>query len=300
MNTLSKIFIYATKSLDFLMKYFKLLVLLILVILIVTVSQRGNEQRDNEQSEANLAKLYLRGPILQSDEVRAQIERIKSNPNIKGVLLLIDSPGGSIGASIEVANLIKELRDTMPIIAHVEGTMASGSYYSGMYSDRIIANRGAIVGSIGVIFNGFNIKTLLDTLGIQEQTLQEGQYKSIGTPLREWKSNEKEFLQNLLKEQYKMFVDDVIQARNLTSTDPKAFADGKVFSASQALKLGLIDALGSQNQAIQELLEITQVKKAIWLEKSKTRQWLDQISNITTQLISNLTKGQIQLSHLSF
>lgn len=249
---------------------------------------------DSKQSEANLAKLYLRGPILQSDEIRDQIEKIKSNANIKGVLLLIDSPGGSVGASIEVANLIKELRDNMPIIAHVEGVMASGSYYSGMYSDKIIANRGAIIGSIGVIFNGVNVKPLLNKIGIEEQTLQEGQYKSIGTPFREWKLNEKEFLQNLIKEQYKMFVSDVIQARNLTNPDPKVFADGKVFSASQALKLGLIDALGSQNQAIQELLEITQIKQPIWLEKSKTQQWLDQLSNTSTHLISNLLKGQIQ------
>lgn len=288
MNTLTKLFGYVTKPLDFLMKYFKLLVLVLIVIFI------SASQEDSNQSEANLAKLYLRGPILQSDEIRDQIEKIKANPNIKGVLLLIDSPGGSVGASIEVANLIKELRDNMPIIAHVEGIMASGSYYSGMYSDKIIANRGAIIGSIGVIFNGVNVKSLLNKIGIEEQVLQEGQFKSIGTPFREWKLNEKEFLQNLIKEQYKMFVSDVIQARSLTNTDPKIFADGKVFSASQALKLGLIDALGSQNQAIEELLEITQVKKAIWLEKSKTQQWLDQLSNATSHLISNLLKSQIQ------
>lgn len=288
MNSLTKLFAYITKPLDFLMKYFKLLVLMLILVFIFS------DQEDPKQSEANLAKLYLRGPILQSDEIRTQIEKIKSNANIKGVLLLIDSPGGSVGASIEVANLIKELRDNIPIVAHVEGIMASGSYYGGMYSDKIIANRGAIIGSIGVIFNGFNIKPLLNKIGIEEQTLQEGQYKSIGTPLREWKLNEREFLQNLIKEQYKMFVSDVIQTRNLTNTDPKIFADGKVFSASQALKLGLIDALGSQNQAIQELLEITQVKKPIWLEKSKTQQWLDQLSNATTHLFLNLLKGQFQ------
>lgn len=288
MNILCKLFDYITKSLDFLTKYFKLLVLA-LIVLFISISQG-----DSKQSQANLAKLYLRGTILQSDEIRDQIEKIKSNTNIKGILLLIDSPGGSVGASIEVANLIKELRDNMPIIAHIEGTMASGSYYSGMYSDKIIANRGAIIGSIGVVFNGLNIKPLLNKIGIEEQSLQEGQYKSIGTPFREWKQNEKEFLQNLIKEQYKMFVSDVIQARNLTNTDPKIFADGKVFSASEALKLGLIDALGSQNQAIQELLEITQIKQPIWLEKSKTRQWLEELSNASIHLISNLLNTQIQ------
>lgn len=286
MNIISKALGYLTKALDFLSKYFKLLILALVLLFI------SSNQEDSKQ--ANLAKLYLRGPILQSDDIRSQVERIKSNSSIKGVLLLIDSPGGTIGASIEIANLIKELRDNIPIIAHIEGVMASGSYYSGMYSDKIIANRGAIIGSIGVIFNGFNFKPLLQKIGIQEQSLQEGQYKSIGTPLREWKENEKEFLQNLIKEQYKMFVSDVMQARNLTHTDPKIFADGKVFSASTALKLGLIDALGSQNQAIEELLEITQVKQPIWLEKSKTQQWLDRFNSTATQFLSNLFKAQLQ------
>lgn len=287
MEKLKKIGSSITAVLDFMMKYFKLLILILIVAFIF------HSDEDN-QPQANLAKLYLKGPIYQSEEFREQVERIKKLPNIKGVLLIIDSPGGSVGASIEIANLIKELRDSMPIITHVEGVMASGSYYAGMYSDKIIANRGAMIGSIGVIFSSFNIKPLLNKLGIQEQTLQEGTYKSMGTFLREWNPQEKEFLQNFLKEQYKLFVSDVLQTRNLNQTDPKVFANGKIFTAKEALNLGLIDLIGSQSQAEKELCEITQIKKPIWLKKSKTEQWIDRLSQASITIFTNLIKGSLQ------
>lgn len=288
METIKNILRYLVMPLDFMMKYFKLLVLLVIIILLWGSGEKAQD------SQANLAKLYLRGPILQSDDFREQVKRIKTHPNIKGVLLLIDSPGGGVGASIEIANLIKELRDTMPIVAHVEGTMASGGYYAGMYSDKIIANRGAIIGSIGVVLEGFNLKPLLDKVGIYSQNLQEGEYKRIGTPFRNWTEKEKKFLQDLIHEQYLMFVDDVIQTRALNNTDPNTFANGKIFSAKTALQLGLIDAVGSQNQAIKELGEITQIQDPIWLEKSKTQEWIDRLSNAYLTTLSNFFQGSIQ------
>lgn len=288
METLSKVFKIITVPLDFLSKYFKLLVLLVFILLIGGLSQEEAPQK------ANLAKLYLRGPIYESESFEKQIEEIKKNPNIKGVLLIIDSPGGSVGASIEIANMIKDLRDSMPVIAHVEGSMASGSYYAGMYSDKIIANRGSLIGSIGIIINGYNIKPLLDKIGIKEQTLQEGEYKTIGTFTREWSPKEKEYLQNFLKKQYNLFVNDVLEARSLSNTDPKIFAEGKIFTSQEALKLKLIDEVGSRSQAIKELSEIAQVENPIFMEKSKTEQFLEKLNSASLSLFSSLLSGKIQ------
>lgn len=284
METLSKVFKIITVPLDFLSKYFKLLVLLVFILLIGGLSQEETPQK------ANLAKLYLRGPIYESESFEKQIEEIKKNPNIKGVLLIIDSPGGSVGASIEIANMIKDLRDSMPVIAHVEGSMASGSYYAGMYSDKIIANRGSLIGSIGIIINGYNIKPLLDKIGIKEQTLQEGEYKTIGTFTREWSPKEKEYLQNFLKKQYNLFVNDVLEARSLSNTDPKIFAEGKIFTSQEALKLKLIDEVGSRSQAIKELSEIAQVENPIFMEKSKTEQFLEKLNSASLSLLSRFSR----------
>lgn len=288
MGIFSKIFRFITAPLDFLMKYFKLLVLLVVILLIVGLNQ------EEAPKEANLAKLHLRGAIFESDSFEKQIEKIKKNPNIKGVLLIIDSPGGSVGASIEIANMIKDLRDKMTVIAHVEGSMASGSYYAGMYSDKIIANRGSLIGSIGIVINGYNIKPLLDKIGIKEQTLQEGEYKTIGTMMREWTPKEREYLQNFLKKQYNLFVNDVLDTRSLSDTNPKTFAEGKIFTAKEALELKLIDKIGSRSEAIAELAEIAQVKEPIFLEKSKTEQLIDRLSNASLSVFSNLLRGQIQ------
>lgn len=291
MNSIFSIFSIfrgVTVVLDFLLKYFKLLILLVFVLIIAGLKQEEAPQ------DANLAKLYLQGPIQESESFEKQIEEIKKNPNIKGVLLIIDSPGGSVGASIEIADMIKDLRDTLPVVAHVEGTMASGSYYAGMYSDKIIANRGSLVGSIGVILNGYNIKPLLDKIGIKEQSIQEGEYKGIGSFLREWTPKEKEFLHAFLKKQYDIFLNDVLEARNLSNTDPKVFAEGKIFTSDEALKLKLIDEVGSRSQAIKELSDIAQVSDPVFLEKSKTEQFFDRLSNSSFMLISNLLKGQIQ------
>lgn len=288
MNTLSKIFKIITIPLDFLSKYFKLLVLLVFLLLIAGLG------KEEAPKQANLAKLYLQGPILESESFEQQIQEIKKNPNIKGVLLIIDSPGGSVGASIEIANMIKDLRDSLPVIAHVEGSMASGSYYAGMYSDKIIANRGSMIGSIGIVLNVYNIKPLLDKIGIKEQSIQEGEYKTMGSLTREWTPKEKEFLQSFLKKQYNLFVNDVLEARSLSSTDPKVFAEGKIFTASEALKLKLIDEVGSRSKAIQELSDIAQVSDPIFLKKSKTEQFFDKLTQSSTSILLNLFKGQIQ------
>ena len=288
MNTLSKIFKIITIPLDFLSKYFKLLVLLVFLLLITGLG------KEEAPKQANLAKLYLQGPIFESESFEQQIQEIKKNPNIKGVLLIIDSPGGSVGASIEIANMIKDLRDSLPVIAHVEGSMASGSYYAGMYSDKIIANRGSMIGSIGIVLNGYNIKPLLDKIGIKEQSIQEGEYKTMGSLTREWTPKEKEFLQSFLKKQYNLFVNDVLEARSLSSTDPKVFAEGKIFTASEALKLKLIDEVGSRSKAIQELSDIAQVSDPIFLKKSKTEQFFDKLTQSSTSILLNLFKGQIQ------
>ena len=119
-----------------------------------------------QTQQINLARIYLEGPIFRSDLFATQLESLKNFPNLKGVLLVIDSPGGALSASVEVADMIEELNTKIPVVAYVRGTMASGSYYAGMYSRFIVANRGAMIGSIGVIFNGYNIEELLCRKGV--------------------------------------------------------------------------------------------------------------------------------------
>ncbi|TLD95201.1 signal peptide peptidase SppA [Helicobacter jaachi] len=263
------------------------------VVLFIVFSGDNGE----EVNPPNLAKLYLTMPIYESEKFAAQIEHITKNDNIKGVLLIIDSPGGAVGASIEIADMVKALATKMPVIAYVQGSMASGSYYAGMYAHKIYANRGALLGSIGVIFSGINIEELMRKIGISEQGIKAGAYKEIGTMTRQWSAAERAFLEDLLQEQYTLFWQDVIQARqNLASKDYHDFAEGKVFSAKKALQLGLIDNVGSMEEAIVELKKQSGVENAVWLKKDKFEAYIDSILESASAKILSLAAPMLKAS----
>ena len=142
---------------------------------------------------------------------------------------MIDSPGGAVGASVEMADLIKELANTMPVVVHTEGIMASGSYYAGVYASKIYANRGALIGSIGVLFNGANLQELFKKIGYEPQIIAAGEYKEIDAYYRDWTQKERAYIQNLIQEEYQTFITDVAKARNLELKDSSKFAEGRVF-----------------------------------------------------------------------
>lgn len=286
MNDLRNIGRILSAPFRFINTYFKAIVFLFIVLLIFGAG------KEKERSEPpNLAKLYLTMPIFESENFATQIERIKKNTSIKGVLLIIDSPGGAVGASIEIADMIKELSTQLPIVAYVRGSMASGSYYAGMYANEIYANRGALIGSIGVIFSGINIADLMNKLGIKEQGVKAGAYKEVGTMNRAWSEEEKTYLQNLIQEQYAMFYTDVLKARDskLKTKDYHDFAEGKIFSAHSALELGLIDHIGSMQEAIRDLQNRTQVKTPIWLKKDRFEAYMEKILDDASSKIISLS-----------
>lgn len=263
-----------TIPLDFINKYFKALLFLFIVLFVMLASVD-----EGESNPPNVAKLHITTPIYESESFAQAVKKIKENKNIKGVLLVIDSPGGLVGASIEIADMVKDLAQRMPVIAYAQGLMASGSYYAGMYANEIYANRGALIGSVGVIFSGVNIEELMQKVGIKEQSIKAGAFKEIGTMTRQWSEEERQFLDGLLQEQYHMFYTDVLQARGekLKSKDNHDFAEGKVFSANKALELGLIDKVESMQGAINALQQKVGVDKLIWLEKDKLETYMDKL-----------------------
>lgn len=274
-----------TAPLDFITKYFKSLVFILILVLLF--APNNNEDMMNPP---NLAKLYLTTPIFESESFEAQIARIKKNKSIKGVLLIIDSPGGSVSASLQVADMIKDLSKEMPVVAYVQGSMASGSYYAGMYANEIYASRGALIGSIGVIFSGYNVQLLMDKLGIKEQSLKAGKFKEVGTSMRKWTEEEHQYLEQLLQEQYTMFWQEVLNVRKkqLVSKNYEDFAEGKIFTAHNALSLGLIDGISSKSEAILKLLELSKVENPIWFKKDRIEDYMDKIFDSASSKILSL------------
>lgn len=265
---------FVIKPLNFIQTYFKSCLFILLVIVLIAAFTPP------KTLNINLARIYLEGPIFRSDLFATQIESLKNFPNLKGVLLIIDSPGGGLSASIEIADMLAELNTQIPVVSYVRGTMASGSYYAGMYSRFIVANRGAMIGSIGVIFNGYNIEELLGKIGVQSQGLKAGEFKEVGTMTRKWSDNEKAYLQNVLNQQYAMFVRDVANARakTLGNLDYRIYAEGKIFNAYDAKEVGLIDLVGTQKEAVALLQELSGVKEPVWAKEGVIDNYLKKFS----------------------
>jgi len=244
-------------------------------LLIVVVVFTPQEPISNP---ANLQEIKLSGAIMSSDKLIKEIEKAQEDKSIKGVLLTVNSPGGSVAPSIEIAYAIKELKKHKPVIAYASGIMASGSYYSSIYANKIIANPGAIIGSIGVIMESANIKTLLDNIGIEPQVVQQGAYKQAGTPLRKWTPLERAELEQLTKDTYDLFVRDVSTARGLDINNSKSYADAHIFSAHRAKDVGLVDSVDVKSIAKKELQTLAKVEKQIWKKRDKLESFMEKLT----------------------
>ncbi len=247
-----------------------------LFLLIVVIVLMPKESPTNP---ANLQEIKLTGPIMDSDAIIKEIEEAHKDKKIKGILLSVNSPGGAVSPSIEISYAIKALKKDKPVIAYAAGIMASGSYYASIYANEIIANPGAIIGSIGVILESANIKELMDKIGIKPQVVLQGTYKQAGTPLRKWTPEERAELEQLTKDTYTLFVKDVATARGLDINNSKAYADAHIFSAQRAKMVGLVDTVGIKSKAKERLEKLAKVDKATWKEKDKFQSFMDKLSN---------------------
>lgn len=283
MNLISKLFYPITGPIGFIQRNFKTVFFLTILYFVIT----NNDTKTLET--ANLQIIELNGPIMIVDEVLEKIENAKANTDIKGVLLKVNSPGGAVAPSIELAYAIKELNEIKPVVAYASGIMASGSYYASIWANKIVANPGSMIGSIGVIMQSADVSELMSKIGIKTQTVKIGTYKESGTPTRQWTKEERNELEKVTQDTYNMFVSDVANARNLKIEDHKIYADAHIFTSSQAQKVGLIDTVGTIQTAKLELITISKTKSPIWAQEDKMDRFVSKmlnnsIANISTNL----------------
>jgi protease-4 len=193
-----------------------------------------------------------------------QLDEARENDDIKGVLFSIDSPGGAVAPSVEIAYAIKRLREVKPTVVYAAGIMASGGYYSAIWGSEIIANPGSMIGSIGVIMQGADISELMEKVGVKTQTVHAGIYKQVGTFDRKWSEVERAELDKVIGGTYTMFVTDVARARKLDPNLSSNYADAHIFTAAQAQKVGLIDSIGVEFDAKKRVVALSKVAEPIW------------------------------------
>lgn len=284
-----KLFSPITAILDFITKYFKSIVFLTIVYFVFF---SGSSEDGLTKEFSNLQKIELNGAIMDVSKVLSDIEKAKKDENIKGVLFVVDSPGGAVSPSVEVAYAIKELKELKPVVTYASGTIASGSYYASIWSDKIIANPGSMVGSIGVIMQGFEASELLDKLGLKTQTVKAGKYKESGTPTRKWTAYEEEQLKSVIDDTYNMFISDVASARKLKVENHTSFADARIFTSKQAKEVGLIDEVATLSYAKQTIIELSKVEKAVWKKEDKFEKFMDKfLSEVISKVVMSFSSS---------
>ncbi len=273
------------KTIKWIGQHFKGMLFLLIVFVVFM------PKSETTLSPVNLQEIELFGPILSADLVIKEIEEAQKNTKIKGVLLNVNSPGGAVPPSIEIAYAIKELKKHKPIIVYASGIMASGSYYASIYANKIIANPGSIVGSIGVIMQSVNAEELMKTIGVKTQTVKQGTYKEAGTATREWTVQERAELETLTKDTYDLFVKDVATARGLDINASKTYADAHIFSSQRAKEAGLIDEVGVKSQAKIQIASLAKVEVPAWKEKDKFETFMDKFGLISVMKLQSYFYG---------
>ncbi len=189
-------------------------------------------------------------------QVRARLARAKADPEVKGILLMISSPGGEVTASDVIHREILRFRETteLPVLSLIGDTGTSGAYYIAVASDRVLAHPTSIVGSIGVILHSFNVAGLMRNLGVVVDPVKSSPSKDINSFFRESTEDERAVLQKVVDELYSRFVEVVDSGRpDLAADRVRELADGRIVSGLEAKRLGLVDGVGYAADALKEL-----------------------------------------------
>lgn len=233
----------------------------------------GNDDVQEQVEEAGtsnqkIVKLVVEGTIVDDgtsglfssggynhESFMKQLAAIKADPQVKGILLEINSPGGSVYETAEITRALKDIQKDkkIPIYATMESQAASGGYYIAASSDKIFATEDTMTGSIGVIMSSMNYSGLMEKLGIADSTIKSGALKDIGSSSRPQTEKDKEVLQAFVDSMYGRFVKVVAEGRKMNETDVRKLADGRIYDGAQAVDNGLVDEIGYPDQALQAL-----------------------------------------------
>ncbi|PQF24288.1 signal peptide peptidase SppA [Enterococcus mundtii] len=199
-----------------------------------------------------------------------QIEAIEADERVSGIFLEVNSPGGGVYESAEIANLLNEVRTErdLPMYVSMKNMAASGGYYISAQADKIFATEETVTGSIGVIMSGLNYSGLLEKIGVEDTTVKSGALKDMGSATRPETEQDHAVLQAYIDNAYNRFVKVVSEGRNKSEDEVKKVADGRIYDGVQAKEAGLVDEIGYPTDALAAMREDLDLKDAELVEYS--------------------------------
>lgn len=221
-----------------------------LVLCLMLCVLGGNQGGCSRYFGGAIAVLEVNGQIATADEFLKDVERVRKADHLRGVVLRVNSPGGSVGASQEMYHALQRLAAAKPLVASFGTVAASGGYYIGLAARQIFVLPGTVTASIGVRMSHLDAEELIHRLGLKPDILKSGYFKDVGAMHRPMRDEERELLLHVLRTMHQQFKDAVIASRHLPAEKVDAIADGRVLTGSDAIAAGLVDHVGDLQDAI--------------------------------------------------
>lgn len=220
---------------------------------------------------------------------RKKIRKAADDDHVKGLLIRINSPGGTVATSQEVYDAVRYFRSKgRPVVVSMSDVAASGGYYVASAADRVFALPGTLTGSIGVIMHLLNLQEIEKKVGVEPVVIKSGQFKDIGSSDRAMTQAEKDLLQSIIMDSYDQFVTAVAEGRKMDKGTVRQLADGRVYTGRQALKVKLVDELGGYDEALASLQSMTK-------EKFKLKKDLDVDDDKGMDVFASLLESGVKL-----
>ena len=202
------------------------------------------------QAVDHIAKVKIEGTITEDEELIARLETIRKSAAVKGVVLSIDSPGGTTVGGESIFEEVRKLAGDKPVVAEVGTLAASAGYMIASAADHIVARKTSIVGSIGVLIQYPDVSGLMDKLGVKLEEVKSSPLKASPSPFKPTNDDERAMVRKLILDSYDWFVGIVAERRKMTREQALALADGSIFTGRQGVANGLIDAVGGETEAV--------------------------------------------------
>ncbi len=249
-----------------------------------------------------VAVIPVSGLISDSEAVIDSLKKFGKDNSVKAIVLRINSPGGGVAPSQEIFEEVRKLDARKPVLTSMGAMAASGGFYIAVATRKVYANPGTMTGSIGVIMPFMNVKNLVEKIGLKGMTVKSGQFKDIGSPLRDMTPQEQALLQGVVDNVHLQFVNAVADGRRLPRDEVMKIADGRIFTGEQAMALGLVDALGNLEDAVADAAKqgnISGEPKVVMPPKGKISLLELLREEARTLIDGKLTENAIRLNYLA-
>jgi protease-4 len=242
---------------------FAAIILIAIVLLLVGKNFALKDVLPINSNEDYIASVLIDEIILEDEKRDKKLKKIIDDSHIKALIVNVNSPGGTVVGSEKIYNILRKISEKKPVVI-VMGTMAaSGGYLISLGGDYIVSHNGTITGSIGVILQTAEVTELAQKLGIKFNNFKSGELKAVPNPTEKLTEEVRVAIMENIEDTYNFFLELVSERRNLPIEEVKKLADGRLYSGRQALKLKLVDAIGSEDTALKWLQEVKKVNLTV-------------------------------------